>query len=133
MKEIKKILVIDDDVDIVEQLQIILANKGYNVISASSAEEGWKIFEQIKPDAVILDLMMEEHDSGFILSYKMRKTEWGSKTPIIIMTSAAHITNYKFSAATEEEKEWLKCDAILNKPLLAEDLLNTLESVSIKY
>ena len=44
-----------------------------------SAEKGFKVFEEEKPDACVVDLIMEHHDSGFILCYKIKKTEHGIK------------------------------------------------------
>lgn len=128
MAQIKKILLVDDDIDLLDQTKLILLAKGYDVVTAETAEEGFKKFEEFLPDALLIDLMMEEHDSGFILSYKVRKHPHGKNVPIIMMTSAAYLTNYKFNASTEEEKEWLKCDAVLNKPVIIEDLLQKLES-----
>ena len=128
MTQIKKILLVDDDIDLLDQTKLILLAKGYEVVTAETAEEGYNKFEEFLPDALLIDLMMEEHDSGFILSYKVRKPPHGKNVPIIMMTSAAYLTNYKFNASTEEEKEWLKCDAVLNKPVIIEDLLQKLES-----
>jgi hypothetical protein len=44
------------------------------------------------------------------------------------MTSAAHVTGFKFDAYTPEEKEWLKCDYVLNKPISVEELIQKMES-----
>jgi CheY-like chemotaxis protein len=126
-KDKKKILLVDDDIDLLEQNKIILEGKGYNVITAESSKEGWELFKSEKPDIAVLDLIMEEHDSGFILSYKIKKDEYGKKIPVFVLTSATYITGFKFGASTEEEKEWLKCDAILNKPIVAEDLISKID------
>lgn len=128
MAQIKKILLVDDDQDLLEQTKLILLSKEYIVETADTAEEGYNKFTEFLPDALLIDLMMEEHDSGFILSYKVRKHPHGKNIPIIMMTSAAYLTNYKFNATTEEEKQWLKCDAVLNKPVVIEDLIQKLES-----
>jgi DNA-binding response OmpR family regulator len=123
----KKILLVDDDLDLLEQNQLLLESKGFNVVTAEGSKKGWEVFKQEKPDAAILDLIMEEHDSGFILSYKIKKDEHGKKIPVFILTSATYVTGFKFGASTDEEKEWLKCDGILNKPIIIDDLVNKLE------
>jgi DNA-binding response OmpR family regulator len=123
----KKILLVDDDLDLLEQNKILLESKGFNVVTAEGSKKGWEVFKQELPDAAILDLIMEEHDSGFILSYKIKKDEHGKKIPVFILTSATYVTGFKFGASTEEEKEWLKCDGILNKPIMIDDLVNKLE------
>jgi len=126
--KIKKILIVDDDIDLLEQNKIILENKGFTVITAENSEEGWKKFQQEKPDVAIIDLIMEEMDSGFVLCYKIKKTEHGKKIPVFILTSAAYDTGFKFSASTPEEKEWIKCDGIINKPIAIEELLAKIEN-----
>ena len=123
----KKILLVDDDLDLLEQNKILLESKGFRVVTAEGSKKGWEVFKQELPDAAILDLIMEEHDSGFILSYKIKKDEHGKNIPVFILTSATYVTGFKFGASTEEEKEWLKCDGILNKPIMIDDLVNKLE------
>lgn len=127
-EKVKKILLVDDDLDLLEQNKILLETKGFNVITAESAEEGFKLFQQEKPDAAIVDLIMEQMDSGFILCYKMKKTDHGKQIPVFMLTSATYETGFKFSTSSKEEKEWIKCDGILNKPVVVEELLAKMES-----
>ncbi|MDH7606025.1 MAG: response regulator [Melioribacter sp.] len=126
--KIKKILLVDDDIDLLEQNKVLLENKGFSVITAENSEDGWKKFLQEKPDVAIIDLIMEEMDSGFILCYKIKKTEHGKKIPVFILTSATYDTGFKFSTSTPEEKEWIKCDGIINKPVVIEELLAKIEN-----
>ena len=125
--EKKKILYVDDDPDQVEQNKLLLESKNYLVATAFSGKEGWEVYKQTKPDAVVIDLIMEEHDSGFILSYKIKKEARGEKIPVFIVTSATYLTGFKFGSSTEEEREWIKCDAILNKPVVLEELVQKLD------
>jgi CheY-like chemotaxis protein len=67
-------------------------------------------------------------DSGFVLCHRIKKTELGKRIPVYILTSATYDTGFKFSASTNEEKEWIKCDGILNKPIVLEDLVDRLEN-----
>ncbi|MCK9426507.1 MAG: response regulator [Ignavibacteriaceae bacterium] len=128
-----KILLVDDDLDILEQTKLMLESKGYKVVTANSSDEGWKKYQQEKPDIAVLDLIMEEYDSGFILAYKIKKASAEKKIPIIILTSVTYVTGLKFDAATVEEKEWTKCDAILNKPVVIDELTKIIETlISIK-
>ncbi|HRI48372.1 MAG TPA: response regulator [Ignavibacteriaceae bacterium] len=128
MKQINKILLVDDDPDILEQTKVMLESRGYNVVTADSSDGAWKMFNQEKPDAVLLDLIMEEHDSGFVLSYKIKKDEYGKNIPVMVLTSATYVTGFKFDSSTTEEREWLKCDAVLNKPVNIDDLVKRLDS-----
>ncbi len=128
--KIKRILIVDDDIDLLDQNKLLIESKGFDVITAESAEEGLKLFNSEKPDAVIVDLIMEEHDSGFVLCHKIKRTEHGKKIPVLILTSATYETGFKFDASTTEEKEWIKCDGVLNKPVVVEDLLAMLDDYS---
>ncbi len=131
LKNVKKILIVDDDIDLLEQNKVLLENKGFCVVTAENSIEGWKKFQQEKPDVAIIDLIMEEMDSGFVLCYKIKKTEHGKKIPVIVLTSATYTTGFKFSASTQEEKEWIKCDGILNKPVVIEELLAKIENFQV--
>ncbi len=128
MSEKRKILIVDDDPDILSQMRVILEANNYTVYTCDNSREAFDVFEEIKPDAVASDLMMEEMDSGFMLTYKIKKTEHGKKIPVILLTSATYVTGYKFDAFTQEEKDWLKCDAVLNKPISVEELMKKIES-----
>lgn len=128
MSEKRKILIVDDDADILSQMRVILEANNYTVYTCDNSREAFDIFEEVKPDAVASDLMMEEMDSGFMLTYKIKKTEHGKKIPVILLTSATYVTGYKFDAFTQEEKDWLKCDAVLNKPISVEELMKNIES-----
>ncbi|MAT58722.1 MAG: response regulator [Ignavibacteriae bacterium] len=128
--DIKKILIVDDDIDLLDQHKILMESKGFEVVTAESAEAGFQVFQKEKPDAVIVDLIMEEYDSGFILCHKIKRTELGKKIPVLILTSATYETGFKFDASTMEEKEWIKCDGFLNKPVVVHELLAKLEDFS---
>lgn len=126
--KIKKILLVDDDIDLLEQNKTLLESRGFQVITAENSEDGYKLFQKELPDAAIIDLIMEQMDSGFILCYKIKKTEHGNKIPVFMLTSATYETGFKFSTSSKEEKEWIKCDGVINKPVVIEDLLAKLEN-----
>lgn len=128
MEHKRSILVVDDDPDILSQLEILLQNNGYKVYTADNSKTALEIYQREQPDAVATDLMMEEMDSGFMLNYHIKKTAHGRTIPVIMMTAAAHVTGYKFDAYTSDEKEWLKCDALLNKPISVEALIAKVEA-----
>ncbi len=132
-ENVKKILLVDDDIDLLEQNKLLLESKGFEVITAENSEDGLKVFQKEKPDAAIIDLIMEQMDSGFVLCYKIKKTEHGKKIPVFMLTSATYETGFKFSSSSKEEKEWIKCDGIINKPVVIEDLLAKLENFNYQH
>lgn len=127
-EKVKKILLVDDDIDLLEQHKLLLESKGFKCVTADNSEEGFNVFKKEKPDAAILDLIMEQHDAGFILCHRIKRDPLGKNIPVFILTSATYVTGFKFGASTPEEKEWIKCDDILNKPIVEEELVKKLEA-----
>lgn len=124
----KKIMLVDDDIDLLDQNKLLLESRGFEVVTAESGEEGWNLFQKEKPDAAIIDLIMEHHDAGFVLCHRIKKSEHGKTMPLFMLTSATYDTGFKFGVSTDEEKEWIKCDGIINKPVVIDDLITRLES-----
>ncbi len=116
----KKVLIVDDDIDLLLQLKAQLEGAGYEVVSAESEKEAKESFEAEKPDIAVLDLMMEHMDSGFVLCHHIKKAD--RNVPVILVTGVTRETGMEFDAATDEERSWLKADAILAKPIRFEQL-----------
>ena len=79
----ERILVIDDDENIVRILSLYLRSKGYDVVSCKSGSRALSVFTDTKPDLVLLDVMLPGMDGREILS-KIRKL---SRTPVIMLTA----------------------------------------------
>jgi CheY-like chemotaxis protein len=118
------ILIVDDDPDIIEQLTMLIKSEGYTVAAAGSQEEAEQLLMAVRPDLAIVDLMMEQMDSGFILAHEIKKLY--PETPVIILTSVKSATGISFAAASEEQKSWIKADRLLDKPIRPEQLRNEL-------
>jgi DNA-binding response OmpR family regulator len=114
MKPVKPlILIVDDDMDYLYQMKIRLEKFGFDVIQAESQKEAEEIIEKTRPSLAILDLMMENEDSGFILCYKMKKKY--ADVPIIIATAVAAETGISFDVNDENNRKWIKADCFLEK------------------
>ncbi len=83
----KKILVVDDDVDVVAVLQTILENEGFEVIIAHNKIDGIKKALETKPDLAILDVMMTTHFEGFELAKELFETPELKDIPRLMQTS----------------------------------------------
>lgn len=116
----KVILIVDDDTDFLEQMKFHIEKIGYQVDTAESQKEGEKYIEKNKPDLAILDLMMENEDSGFILSYKIKKKY--PDVPVIIATAVTSETGMVFGLSNKEERSWIKADLYLEKNLRPDQL-----------
>ena len=120
MSENKKILVVDDDPDIIAQLSAVLGSEGYEILKAGGEEEAEEVLMTVRPDLVILGLMMEHADSGFVISYHLKKIYPG--TPVILLTAVTAALRMSFDAQSPEAKSWLKVDRVMNKPIRPEQL-----------
>lgn len=120
MEEGKTILLVDDDADYLFQLQHNIKKFGFKVVTADSQKEAEELLENFKPDLAIFDLMMENDDSGFILSYKTRQKY--PDVPIIIATAVASETGISFDLQSESERKWIKADLYLEKGIRSDQL-----------
>ena len=121
----KTILVVDDDIDYLAQIKYQLEKAGYNVVTAEGQKAGEEALENLRPDFAVLDLMMENLDAGFSLSNHIKKKD--PTIPVVIVTAVSSETGLTFDAATNEEKSWVKADALLNKPVRIEQLLHEIK------
>ena len=87
MSDRKKILIVDDDPNIRLFCRTVLTASGYQSVTASSAREGLMLAESEQPDLVVLDIMMEEVDSGFQVARKLAADR--SDLPILMLSSIA--------------------------------------------
>lgn len=121
MGEKQKILIIDDNIHFVKMNSAVLEAGGYEVEAAFNAEEGYTKVEYGQPDAIVLDLMMERHDSGFTLAKKLKTHPVYKKIPILMLTAVGEATGFKFSMETDGY--WMKTDDFADKPIEPDLLL----------
>ena len=86
----EKILVVDDDANICELLRLYLTKEGYQVTVANDGEEGLEKFNAVKPDMVLLDVMMPRMD-GFEMVRRIRQTD--KLTPVLFLTARSAIND----------------------------------------
>lgn len=127
MKASGKILLVDDDPDFLEMHKAVLQNHGYDVLTATSGQEGLERVRAEMPDLIILDLMMEKHDAGFSFSKTVKTDPLFRKIPILMVTSVAEATGFRFTL--EEDGYWMKTDDFLDKPVMPEVLLERVDKL----
>jgi DNA-binding response OmpR family regulator len=116
IKPRKRILLVDDDREIVESMRIALEGTGYEVLVARDGNQGLAMAEREDPDLVILDMMMPKR-SGFLVLEKLRRTR---PLPVrIIMVTANEGSRHKAYAET------LGVDDYLRKPFAMDRLLDS--------
>jgi CheY-like chemotaxis protein len=102
--ENNKLLIIDDDQDILSSLEVIFEAHGFSVTTASTKDEGLKQVALKKPDLIILDNMMETDLEGFGMLNDFRKDESLKSIPIIMYSGMAEQIGVNFRSAVENEK-----------------------------
>ena len=117
----KIILVVDDDPDMVKIVESRLTANGYDVHTAHTGEEGLKKSKLMRPDAVILDLMMPDID-GSTVAHEMKDDPNTSNIPVVFLTGAV-----KASEVPKSHK--IGGQYFLAKPFRAEELLKMLQLV----
>lgn len=123
----KKVLLVDDDRDFLEMHTAVLEHRGYEVITARNASECIAKLEEVKPDIVILDVMMEQFDSGFKASEKIKKIH--KDLPVMLLTSIGAQTNLDFSSS-EEVLKVSGADILLDKPVSPKVLIDEIERLT---
>lgn len=114
------ILNVDDDQDYLDTVRVILESNGYEMLEARSAEEGLRVYKERRPDLVIVDLMMEEVDSGTSFVKEIRAA--GNDVPIYILSSVGD----QFNLSTDYAQ--LGLAGIFQKPINEKTLLRVLEA-----
>ena len=114
------ILCIDDDEDVLESLRLVLEANGYIMAGATTAEEGLKVCQEAEPDLMLVDLMMEEVDSGASFVKELKAT--GTTAPIYILSSIGDSFHMSTDAAE------LGLSGVFQKPIEPDTLLAILRA-----
>jgi CheY-like chemotaxis protein len=142
-----KILIIDDDYDIVESMKIVLESNGYDVSSASSGEEGVKKINSTKYDLIVLDVMLESIDKGFDVAKQLKADPKHRDIPILMLTAIKEVTDINFNAGNtytdqlppdyfsdpnvtdSKNIDNLRVEAFYEKPIKPEELLKKIKQL----
>jgi CheY-like chemotaxis protein len=123
-----KILVVDDDHDLVESTKAILEHAGHEVVCAYSGDEGFRQAKACKPDMMILDVMMTHDTEGFETVKRLHDDPETRELPIIMLTGIRRAKRLPFRF--EPDPDWLPVVAVLEKPVNPELLLTHVGKVA---
>jgi CheY-like chemotaxis protein len=110
----RKILVIDDDPDILDAVSVVLKSEYYDVVTAMDGKEGVEKFKSEKPDLVLCDMMMERIDAGAKVAEAIRKED--KDVPIYLLSSIGKATDINLDVNAKG------FSGVLQKPLDIENL-----------
>jgi DNA-binding response OmpR family regulator len=132
----RRLLMIDDDVNLVNVFRLVCTAKGYEFFAAHSAAEALKKIPEVEPDLIILDVIMEDFVAGFRVVSELRAGGPGSplakyaKVPIIMLTSVTSKTHLNFSDRVGTAL--LPVDDFVEKPVKAAEILAKIEALLTK-
>ena len=124
-----KILVVDDDPDLVESVTTILESRNHDIIQAYGGIEGLEKAKAEKPDAIILDVMMPDKD-GYEVCKELKGDPEYSDIPILLLTAVvSQIPNSAYTSRMGMEKE---ADDYIDKPVEPGELAKLVERLLAK-
>jgi DNA-binding response OmpR family regulator len=106
-----KILIVDDDPDVVEACKLFLEREHHQVEFAYSRPEGMKAVTAFQPELLILDIIMEQPDDGIAMAQDLRRQ--GFASPILMLTSIRRVTGMSYG----KDNDLVPVDAFLEKPI----------------
>ncbi len=119
-KRQRTVLLVDDDEDFLLQTSARLRADGFRVVEAAGQAAAEEVIGREAFDLAVVDLMMENVDSGFVVCHHIKRRRPG--TPVLLCTGVAAEAGMEFDARTDEERAWVKADAMLPKPIRYDQL-----------
>ncbi|MBN1794518.1 MAG: response regulator [Candidatus Omnitrophica bacterium] len=116
-----KILMIDDDPDLIESVTAVLEAKGYEVASAQDGERGVAKAKEFMPDLILLDVMMTRKTEGMDVSHRLHDDQRLRDIPVIVVTGVRSQMGVSFKF--EPDETWFPVKAVLEKPVKPDRLL----------
>jgi CheY-like chemotaxis protein len=126
-----KILIIDDDPDMVLAARLCLERAGHTLIEARDGAEGLEKVKEVNPELIILDVMMESTTEGFQVALKLRNPDPGSEfaryrtVPILMLTAIHSTTPLRFGP----DEDYLPVDTFIDKPLDPDELIRKVDEM----
>jgi CheY-like chemotaxis protein len=122
-----KILVVDDDIDVLETRKIVLEHNNYDVETATNIMVAQEILEDEKIDLILLDVMMEKDSDGFTFAQQVKANKKFRDIPIILATAVNQRTKFKFDI--EKDGDFLPVEKFMEKPIDPDDLIVTIRGL----
>lgn len=104
MNTAKKILIIDDDIDLRQSFEVTLESQGFMVYSSPNGEEGYDLLLTEKPDLLVLDVMMRTSLEGYNLLHKIKQEEQFKNMPVILLTGMADQLGVNLASGVDDTK-----------------------------
>jgi DNA-binding response OmpR family regulator len=121
-QQTKKIVYVEDELEMIDLVKLILNRKGYEVIGAAGGREGLDIIREVLPDLVLLDLMMPDIE-GWEVYQQMRADDATKHIPVIVITAKAQNIDKVLGLHIAKVNDYI------SKPFSPQDLVTSVEKV----
>jgi DNA-binding response OmpR family regulator len=121
-----KILIVDDDVDLVDTTRIVLQKDGHTTDQAHTRQEGMAKVASFGPDLILLDVMMEFQDDGLAMAQELRRQ--GFSKPILMLTNVSKVTGLSFG----KDGDVVPVDDFEEKPIEPSKLVQKVRALLAK-
>ena len=120
--QVKKIVYVEDELEMIDLVKLILSRKGYEVIGAAGGREGLDTIREVIPDLVLLDLMMPDIEGWDV--YQQRRAEEATRNiPVIVVTAKAQNIDKVLGLHIAKVNDYI------SKPFSPQDLVASVERV----
>ena len=130
----KRVLLVDDDVDLLKIGRLVLEKAGFEVVTAENGDEGFAVASAAPVDVAVLDVMMDTPTEGFDLARKLRQHDATKHIPLVMLSSVnteneAMGSYVRFNDGARDPL-WLPVDRFLDKPVSAQDLVSVIRTLT---
>ena len=122
-----KILVVEDEIDILEAHKVVLEHNHYEVLTATNLGVAKELLEKHSIDLILLDVMMEKDSDGFNFAQSVKGNEKYRHIPIVLATAVNQRTKFMFDL--EKDGDFLPVEKFMEKPIDPDDLIATIRGL----
>lgn len=125
----RKILVVDDDKDLVQSIRAFLSARGYEVIAAHNGTEASRVLDAETPELIVLDIMMDSDTEGFHLAHRLKAEEATRRIPIIILSGFMNHLQDKYASFEFIMGRPWPAARTFEKPVNLKDLADSIDRI----
>lgn len=123
----KKIMIVEDEPDVMDYLQTVLSTHGFETVTCMSASESFDLAEKERPDLVCLDIMMPE-ETGISFYTRLKQNEELKDIPVIIVSGAVQRGEFDFRSYVPDSSI-PEPDCYLEKPIVIDEFIETINDL----
>ncbi len=125
----KKILLVDDDVDLVMSMKVYLSSRGFDVATAHNGKEAYKRIIERRPDLIVLDVMMDYDEEGMVFASALKTDDPTRGIPIIMLSGFNVEKETRAKVLASLFGQQFPADSFMQKPVRLAELLARIETL----